>query len=364
MRISSTKKLSHSTKYTYFENQSALFKSMIDDINNAKKYIYLETYRFGDGLVGRKFNDALTKKALEGVEIKLLIDHWGTLVNDEFFNDFTKSRGEIRFFRRFKVTFNFVGDNNKRDHRKLLVIDDKITYLGSSNISENTLLWREFNVKMEGNITGIFKEIFMDTYRVHDKLFHSVRPHISSIHYGNLEIVRDMPSIKYRRVRSKLKEQIKKAKKSIVLETPYFVPDFRFMGHLIKAAKRGVEVTLIIPKRGDVPVVDVMSGSFLGYLHRQGIKIKYYSERFNHSKIALFDDVYFSFGSANLDHRSFSYQYELNLFGSDEKLTELVRKHIKDTLRGCKDFDYEKWKKRPLFQKFLEILYIPARTFM
>lgn len=364
MKISSIRKLDQRIKYTYFKDQMALFASMLRDIMNAKEYIYLETYRFGDGLVGKKFNDALTKKAMEGVEIKLLIDHWGTMVDEEFFSEFTRSKGELRFFRKFRVRYPFIKYNNRRDHRKLLVIDGKITYIGSSNISERTLLWREFNVRIEGNIAGMFKEVFMDNYRVHDKFFHSIRPHIFSINYGPLEIVRDMPSIKYRRIRSKLKQHIKRAKKEIILETPYFVPDYRFMLHMIRAAKRGVNVILIVPKESDVHVVDVMTNSYFGFLHKHGVKIKYYAGSFMHSKVALFDDTYFSFGSANLDHRSFSYQYELNLFGHDPQLRDIVRNHINETLKDTEDFDYEKWKKRPFLRKLYEIILIPSRTFM
>ncbi len=364
MRISSRKKPDLNLKYRYFEDQEKLFSSMIEDISSAKEYIYLETYRFGDGAVGKRFNEVLTKKAAEGVEIKLLIDHWGTMVDDTFFSEFTKSKGELRFFRKFKITYNFIKYNNRRDHRKLLVIDDKITYVGSSNISERNLLWREFNVRIQGYIAGVLKDVFLDNYDLHDKFFHKKRPHIFSIPYGPLEIVRDIPSIKYRRIRSKLKEQIKKAKKEIILETPYFVPDYRFIRYLAKAVKRGVKVTLIVPKESDVRVVDVMSGSYFGYLYKNGIKVKLYTKKFMHSKVALFDNSYFSFGSANLDHRSFSYQYELNLFGSDKALLDIVRKHVEETLKGTEDFNYEKWKKRPLMRKIEEIFLIPARTFM
>jgi cardiolipin synthase len=364
MSIQLKNELDPELKYRYFENQEKFFSSIIKDMKNAKKYIYLETYRYGDGAIGKNVRDVLIEKAKEGVEVKVLIDSWGSMVDKDFFAELIKYKGEVRFFRIFKVTFNFIKYNNRRDHRKLLVIDDNIMYTGSSNIAERVLLWREFNVRIEGAIAGIMKEVFLNSYEVHNNYFHKHRKHIFALSYKSFDIVRDIPSIKYRKIRKKLKNLVKIAKKKIIIETPYFVPDYRFIYALTNAVKRGVNVTLIIPKKSDVKVVDVMVSSYLGHLHRKGVHIKYYTKKFMHSKVALFDNTYFSFGSANMDHRSFSYQYELNLFGKDKKMRDIVQKHIQETLKGTEDFDYEKWKHRPLFQKFLEILYIPARTFM
>lgn len=364
MRKIFREKIKLGLKYKYFDTQEKLFSSMLNDMENAKEYIYLETFRFGDGAVCKEIRKILEKKAKQGVEIKLLIDHWGALVEEEFFSELIKNKGEVRFFRKFKFTYPFIKYNNRRDHRKLLVIDDKISYIGSSNIAERNLLWREFNIRMEGFIAGVLKDVFIDNYNVYEDFFHSKKPHIFPIPYGDLEIVRDVPSIKYRKIRSKLVEQIKKAKNSIVLETPYFVPDFRFINYLGKAVKRGVTVTLIVPKKTDYMSVDSMMSSYYGLLHRKGIKIRFYTKKFMHSKVSLFDGNYFSFGSANLDHRSFSYQYELNIFGNDKELALLVKKHIENTYRDSEAFDYEAWKHRPFHDKLREILLIPARTFM
>jgi cardiolipin synthase len=365
MRKLTFKKTEMGLKYKYFDDQEKFFASILNDIESAKNYIYLETYRFGDGAVGKQFRDALTKKADQGVEVKLLIDHWGSMVDEGFFSELINNGGELRFFRKFKVTPNFMKYNNRRDHRKIVVIDDKVVYLGSSNIAERNLLWREFDVRIEGLIAGMFKDIFIDNFNIHNDFFHKKRPHIFTLAYGGaLDIVRDIPSIKYRRIRKNLKEHIKHAKKEIILETPYFVPDYRFIHHLSQAAKRGVNVTLIIPKSSDVPVVDIMVSSYLGSLYKKGIHIKYYTKKFIHSKVALFDGNYFSFGSANLDHRSFSYQYELNLCGTDPKMRDIIRAHLNETLKDTEDFNYEVWKRRPLLQKINEIILIPMRTFM
>jgi cardiolipin synthase len=327
-------------------------------------YIYIETFRYGNGRIGKQMLQALEKKAKEGVEIKLLIDHWGSQVSQEFFSDLIKNGSELRFFRKFKVTTNFIKYNNRRDHRKILVIDDKFVFLGSSNLAERNLEWREFDVKIEGHFAGIFKDIFLDNYSVYDNYFHDTRSHIFPLVYDTLEIIRDVPSVNHRMIRRKLVDLIKAAKKEVIIETPYFVPDLRFMHHLKQAAKRGVKVILIFPKKSDVRVVQIMMSSFYGGLYKKGIQIKLYNKIILHSKVALIDGETFSFGSANIDHRSFSYMYELNVFGKDKKLRDIVKKHVDESLKGSEDFNYEEWKNRSLWQKTKEVVLIPFRTFM
>jgi len=360
------KKLSSSSdlKCTYFKNQDDLFLSMIKEINKAKSYIYIETFRYGNGKIGKHIREALEKKAKEGVEIKLLIDHWGSRVKGEFFSDLIKHGGKLRFFRKFKVTFNFIKYNNRRDHRKILVIDDKVVFLGSSNLAERNLDWREFDVKIEGHFAGIFKDVFLDNYEVYDNYFHDTRSHIFPLVYDSLEIIRDVPSVNHRMIRRRLVDLIKLAKKEVIIETPYFVPDVRFMHHLKQASKRGVKVILIFPKTSDVKVVQIMMSSFFGALHKKGIRIKLYNEKFLHSKVALIDGETFTFGSANIDHRSFSYMYELNVFGKDKKLRDIVKNHMEVSLIGSEDFNYDAWSKRSLWQKTKEVVLIPFRTFM
>ncbi|MFA6073673.1 MAG: phosphatidylserine/phosphatidylglycerophosphate/cardiolipin synthase family protein [Candidatus Woesearchaeota archaeon] len=350
-------------KYKTFKDQKDFFNCIIQDIKNAKKYIYIETFRFSGGITGKEVRDELIKKAKEGVEIKLLIDHWGSMVKREFFSELLEHKAELIFFRKFKITSNFVKYNNRRDHRKIIVIDDKIVYIGSSNITEHSLDWREFNLRIVGLIAGIFKDIFLDNCKLYNDYFHDKRSHIFPLTYGSFEIVRDVPSLKYRMIRRKLMELIYSAKKEILLETPYFVPDYLFIHALNLAAKRGVKITLIIPKDSDSKVVDMMTSSYLGALHKKNVHVKYYAKHFLHAKVAIIDNVATT-GSANLDHRSFSYMYEINLFSNNKKFRDILRKHIDETLKDAEDFNYEIWRRRSILRKICEVLLRPFRTFM
>jgi cardiolipin synthase len=204
----------------------------------------------------------------------------------------------------------------------------------------------------------------MDNFKVYNNYFHDKRPHIFPLVYGSFEIIRDVPSLKYKMIRDKLIDCINEAEKEIILETPYFVPDHIFIHALHEATKRGVKITIIIPKEADYKVVEIMTSSYVGKLHSWGVNVKQFTRKFLHAKVALFDDKVFSFGSTNLDHRSFFFQYELNIFGKDKRLKDIVKKHINETLKGCSDFDYESWKNRSFFIKIQELILRPFRAFM
>ncbi|MGV8163047.1 MAG: phospholipase D-like domain-containing protein [Candidatus Nanoarchaeia archaeon] len=360
------KKLStdNNLEYKYFDETEEYYSSIIKDIEKSKYYVYLEVYRYDSSKYPKLIRDALEKALERGVEVKILIDGWGTQVEESFFSKITKNKGEVRFFRKPKIlTSNIIQYNNRRDHRKIIVIDDKLVYLSSANIAKRNLDWREFSVKIKGYIAGIFKDVFLDNYDLHDDFYHDKRSHIFPLTYGSFEIVRDVPSVRFRKIRKRLKQLIMNAKKQIIIETPYFVPDHRFLHTLKDAAERGVKVTLIIPKQSDVKVVDIMASSYMGNLHEHKVNIKYYS-KFLHAKLVLIDDTYFSFGSANIDHRSFSYMYELNVFGNEKRFKEIVKQHIEETLKDTEDFNYIKWKQRPFHTKFMEFILKPFRTFM
>ena len=151
-----------------FDDNALMFASMLKDIEEAKHYVYLETYRFNNDSVGIKFRDALALKCKQGVDVRLLVDSWGTSVSVSFFNNIINNGGEVKYFKKIKFFIDFFTKNHRRNHRKLLIIDNKITYIGSSNYSEYSLAWRESVLKIEGNISVYFKKTFTQ-YEVEDQ---------------------------------------------------------------------------------------------------------------------------------------------------------------------------------------------------
>jgi len=341
-------------EFKIIDNNLVLYEEMIRDILSAKKSVYLETYIFCDDKIGKKFKQALTQKAEEGLDIKLLLDDYGSSVNNKYFKDLNKAGGDVHFFRKIKFHIRLIHKNNHRNHRKILVIDDNITYLGSSNINAKTLSWREINLKIHGDISHIFKRIILQNFKIHNKNLFKKKYHIIPIKYYDLEIIRDVPSIKFKKIRKRKLLQIKNAKKSIIIETPYFIPDIRLIKELKKAVHRNVDVTLILPAKSDIRIVDLVSRKFFGVLHDIGIKIKFYSPSILHAKVSLVDDTKFYLGSANIDHRSSILQFEIAIFGKNKNIGRAISKHLNESIKYSDDFNFIAWEKRSFLYKYLE----------
>lgn len=334
---------------------------MLEDIRQAKDYIFIETYKFGNDSVGILFRDALTKKAMEGVKIKLLIDSWGAGVAYSFFREMLQYGAEIRFFRKIVLAFDFFTKNHRRNHRKLLIIDDRIAYLGSANLAGHSIKWKELQLRAKGNIAIHLKRTFLKSFKDYRKYIFNKLSYRKVIHYCNFEIIQDIPSIYRQRIKKRYEDLIQKAQKTIVIETPYFVPGFKLRKKLMEAALRGVDVIIIMPEHSDVRMVDLLRNKYLGQMHRNKVRFLFYTPTNLHAKAALFDDEIFGIGSANFDYRSFRYMYEIMLFGKNRTIVSSLRSHIEEVIKDCIPFDYNAWLKRPIIEKIISQILVPFR---
>ena len=348
--------------YQLFDDPFRYYTAMLDDIENAQENICIETYRIHNDSIGVKFRDALTDKARQGVQVKILLDSWGSAsVSEHFFYHLIQAGGEVRFFEKIKFNFDFFTRSHRRNHRKIMIIDNNLTYIGSSNLTDYNLNWRELVLRIEGNIAESFKQVFKQDFRIYNKyVFDKVR-FTRIIKYEDFEILRDVPSITLKRISKRYIQLIKKARDTIHIETPYFLPGFLLRKALSDAAKRGVDVKIIIPKHSDVGLVDILRNKYLGPLCKSGIKFLYFLPHNLHAKVLMIDKKVFSIGSANFDYRSFRYMYELTLIGREPKIIVQLNDHIVKTIQNCEEFNYDNWLMRPRINKFFEWLLLPFR---
>ena len=348
--------------YHLFSDPLRYYDAMIADIEAAKKYIYIETFRIGDDEIGKRFLRALNKKTKEGIEVKLLIDGWGVAnPSDEYYNRIREKGGDVRFFEKIKFNTDIFTKGHRRNHRKLLLIDDVISWIGSSNLTGYNLNWRESMLRMRSEITFSFSRLFMQDFRIYNKYVFNKVHNSRLVRFENFDIVRDVPSIAYKRINQKFIRLFKSAKKKIIIETPYFIPGFLLRKAMTDAVKRGVEVIVIIPKRSDVTLVDILRNKYLGPLYKSGINFLFYTINNLHAKLMLIDNKQFALGSSNFDYRSFRYMFEIMLFGDAPQISEQISEHIEETIDQSEPFVYDKWKKRPLINKFFEWLLLPFR---
>lgn len=348
-------------KIKMFSDPLVFFPAILNDINKATSHIYLEIYRFRNDPIGIRVRDNLINKCQQGVKITLLIDSWGAHSNMAFFKDLIDLGGKVTFFKKIRLTWDAFTKNHRRDHRKILVIDDKVSWVGSANISGYALNWRESMFRIEGGIAKVFREIILDNIKIFNKYFYDKIAYTRIITYGNFSILRDVPSLSLQPVQKKFLELIRHATNEIFIETPYFLPGSNLRKALAEASQRGVKVHIIIPKKSDIHVLDVLGGKYFGELAKASVNIHFYLPQNLHSKLFMVDRKYFLIGSSNFDYRSFRYQHEICLLGEHKSLNRQLLRHFRQSIKESEPFDYGRWLIRPYIQRLLEKLLVPVR---
>jgi cardiolipin synthase A/B len=351
-------------EFQVLDDPLKFYNLMLNDISRAKRYVFLETYKFANDHIGIRFRDALTRKAVEGLEVKVLIDSWGRgPVSDSFFEELIRHGGDVKFFEKIKLSTDIFTRGHRRDHRKILVIDDEITYMGSMNITGYNINWRELALRTFGpEMAAVFKKVFIQNFESFNLyLITNKLTYTRTIRFGDWELVRDVPSLPLQRLKKRYIQLLKNARRQIIIETPYFLPGFLLRKALMDAAKRGVDVTIILPKHSDVRMIDILRNRYLGMLYKNNVHLLFYIPHNLHAKLMMIDNRIFSISSANFDYRSFRYQYEIALIGSDQDVLLQLKDHVNETIRNSEDFNYERWLKRPLIEKIFEATLVPFR---
>ncbi|MDO5041606.1 MAG: cardiolipin synthase [Peptoniphilus sp.] len=319
---------------TKYNNGIDVFKQLMEDINKAKTAIYIQTYIFKSDELGKEFIELLKKKAGEGLEVILLVDGMGGRKFKNIDREDLKKHGvKVEIF--FPGFFKSINTRiNYRNHRKIMIIDHMVGYVGGLNIADEYIsrnkrfgFWRDTHLRIEGDaVIGLEFRFFLD-YRYasggKDGGFVSLIPGTfddKEKYNKEMCIVSSGPNTKVNSIRNGYGKMITGAKKSVYIQTPYFIPDEGLYNDIKNAVLSGVEVNIMIPKRRDHIFVHWASLSFLGDLIQWGVKAYLYDGGFLHSKVITCDDYLSSVGTANFDIRSFELNFEVNAFVFDEDL--------------------------------------------
>ena len=196
-------------KYKIFDDNLVLFNSILNDIKAATQSVWIEIYRFGKDAMGEKFRMALEEKAKEGVEIKILVDAWGTGAETSFFEPLIRQGAEVRVYRKMKLGKSFLSKNHCRNHRKLFVIDENIGYIGSTNITAYCLNWRELNLRTtDENLLSILRRSFKDSFRSFERYSFSKIGTKRDLHIGDWVFIQDIPTIYRQKIKTKYERLI------------------------------------------------------------------------------------------------------------------------------------------------------------
>ena len=349
----------------FFTECSDKFEHLIRDIENAKNHIHIEYYAFDGDAIGTKVRNALIEKSLQGVEVRVIYDSFGSRKTKKaFFEEFRKAGIEVEPFLKLalpKITSRL----NFRNHRKIVVIDGQIGYVGGMNIADRYIdgfkwgIWRDTHARIEGKgVQGLQSVFLIDWFFVSQTLITSRKyfPELPSFGNISMQTVNSGPMREEREISHGILQAIYDAQKSIFIQTPYFIPPEALLEALQAAAIRGLDVRVMIPKKSDVKLVHLASLSFVKEILKAGIKVYLYDKGFLHSKMMVFDDSLTLIGSVNFDSRSFEHNFEVEAFIYSEEIASQAKEIFIDDQRSSVQVSSKEWMKRPKLKRFFESL--------
>jgi cardiolipin synthase len=351
------------TSVRLLKNGSEAFPAMFDAIDRAVSSVVLEMYIFSDDGTGREFRGHLVNAAKRGIEVRVLVDSWGSWsLPDSFWDGLRAAGGMVRWFHPLMKGFIPF-----RNHRKLLLVDGRLAYTGGLNIADEYyggahggLPWRDNALEISGPVVARLKKSFSRMWALADSpvrrlimRFRRLRLRRVKRHNGNVLFLESGPENPVRPVRRAYKQVVQNAEKSIDLAMGYFYPHGRMLRTLKRAVRRGVRVRLLVPLHTDIPIARWAARGLYGRLLRAGVEVWEYVPAMMHSKLAIADDTLIA-GSANLDIRSGRFNYELVAVVTDPKLAAQARADFEADLSLSVRISMEEWQKRPFIQKFKE----------
>jgi cardiolipin synthase len=335
---------------------------MLADIQTARASVLLEMYIFAADATGKTFRDALVRAAGRSVRVRVIYDALGALdAPNSFFDDMAREGIEVREFNPLSPlrkgwrwrAFPF----HRRDHRKLLVVDDAVCYVGGINLADTYLDWEDLALRVEGDVARRAAESFARVWEGRT-LIQPVRPWFRPPPSPpRFAVVDGFPGPGFSPVKREYHAGLKKARAEVGMVQSYFLPGRGVRKLLVRLARKGVEVKVIVPAKTDVPSQWYGSQYAIGHLLRRGIRVFRHERGMLHGKYAVVDRSWATVGSANLDPASFYLTLEVNLVVREPEVVGAIRETFDAVLATCRELDYATWRKRPWTQKVLEALF-------
>lgn len=351
---------------TTFTDMNEKFNHMLKDIAAAEDHIHFQYYIFKMDNIGTELYKALLKKQREGVSVRILYDDIGSRsLSLRNFSDIRHAGGLVEAFFPSKLPLINPRINN-RNHRKIVVIDGKVGYIGGANVGDEYLgrdskmgAWRDTHLRIEGNAVKSLQLRFMLDWNSHDtrnNMKHEDHffPEIGSVGDTTMQIASSGPDENYQQIKFGYLKMIYNAKRTIHIQSPYFIPDQSIMEAIRIAILSGIKVKIMIPSFPDHPFVYWATYSNVASLMRMGAEVYMYQPGFLHQKVFIIDDELVSVGTTNVDNRSFILNFEVNAFMYDDIEATKHRKIFENDIKHCEILTEEKYKNRGFWIKIKE----------
>ncbi len=358
----------YGSRLTPYVDGKTKMDALLEAIAGARHHIHIQYYIFSDDETGRRLRDALTAKAREGVEVRILYDDVGcTGVKKAFFEGMRADGIEAYSFLHVKFP-RFTSKVNYRNHRKIGVIDGRIGFIGGMNVADRYVLgiergngkrerWRDTHFRIEGSGVAGLQASFLSDWSATTKQAvggPAYFPAPERLTDNVMQIVPSGPLGKWRTLLQAVEYAVSRAAQRVWIETPYYLPSETLNAALQEAALAGIDVRLMLPERSDSRVVDLASHSYLDDMVQAGVKIAFYTPGFLHSKLLLIDDDLAVVGSANMDFRSFEHNFEVNAFVYDRAFNARLAAIYETDLGDCRRVTPGDWFRRPRTRRWAE----------
>lgn len=357
------------------EDGPVTYAAMLAAIEHAHDHINVETFIMEDDVIGRKFAARLSAMQKRGVQVNLIYDSVGSRSTPaEFFDALTSSGVNVLQFNPinpFQAGKDW--DLVRRDHRKLLIVDGKVAFVGGLNISSvyssgssgkakksnAKTSWRDTHLRVEGPAVSEFQKLFMATWTEQQAVPLTTGNYFPALTQQGSDVVRAIgssPAEPFSQIFATLLSAIDSAETRIFVTTAYFVPDPQLLAALKRAVARGVDVRLLLPHMTDSVLVFHASRSFFTELLESGVTIYEQQDAVLHAKTALIDSVWSTIGSTNLDWRSFVHNQEINAVVLGQAFGTQMQAMFERDLASSQRVSLAQWRRRPVAARVKENL--------
>ena len=352
-------------------NGRQTFPAMLDAVASATSFIHLEFYRIEPDTIGMEFSELMIRKAGEGVKVRVIYDDVGSWNIRKPYIKMMRDAG-VQIYPFLPVRFpSFSSKINYRNHRKILVVDGKVGFVGGLNIADKYLHglphlgpWVDTNLRVEGEAVAALYRVFLADW---DFVSGEELPPDGSLKHvvrtGNrclVQVASSGPDTDWATIMQVYFSAIATARSSIYLTSPYFSPDESLLTALKTAALSGVDVRMIFPENSDSIIANWNTRSYITELLEAGVRIFLYRNGFIHSKYLLVDNIFSSVGSPNVDVRSFDLDFEVTALIYDEDFALRLGVLFAEDLKNCTEINIHEWNKRKRKERYKESL---ARIF-
>ena len=341
------------------------FEALKRDIASAHDHIHIQYFIIENDETGAELIDLLIQKAREGVQVRVLYDYVGSFyMRPRVLRKMRTAGIEVHPF--LELTFTqFAFRINWRNHRKIVVIDGNVGYMGGMNIADRYVIgdkkwkpWRDTHLRITGDAVAALQYSFAIDWNFTTRKLLTSPTLLNSGTTANsdsmVQMVSSGPTNRWNNISIVFFKAITLAKQCVYIQTPYFLPSESLLKALQSAALAGVDVRLMIPRRSDSAMLRLATGSYIKQCLLSGIKIYFYEPTIMHAKVVIVDDEFVTTGSTNFDFRSFEHNFEINALVYSKEFNRQMKAVFEKDIEQCTRLSLGKWKQRPLLQKALE----------